>query len=30
MKPEELLNKLKVGSSLKIQQSLDAILSDMY
>ena len=25
MKPEELLNKLKVGSSLKIQQSLDAI-----
>ncbi|HEN9691659.1 gamma-mobile-trio protein GmtX [Acinetobacter pittii] len=25
MKPEELLNKLKHGSSLKIQQSLDAI-----
>lgn len=25
MNPEELLNKLKVGSSLKIQQSLDAI-----
>ena len=25
MKPEELFNKLKVGSSLKIQQSLDAI-----
>jgi hypothetical protein len=25
MNPEDLLNKLKVGSSLKIQQSLDAI-----
>ncbi|WP_340600953.1 gamma-mobile-trio protein GmtX [Acinetobacter sp. HZNU-JH01] len=25
MNPEELLNKLKLGSSLKIQQSLDAI-----
>ncbi|MDM1737491.1 MULTISPECIES: gamma-mobile-trio protein GmtX [Acinetobacter] len=25
MNPEELLNKLKVGSSLKVQQSLDAI-----
>ena len=25
MNPEELLNKLKHGSSLKIQQSLDAI-----